>query len=145
MESLIDLVADGLLGSFTRRLKRAQADRRLIGGHLECALKVIDGSHRGLSPRWGHVIATVSPGRLELRRPWWRLSRRLEPVTVVEVRGPVRPPSGKELLSLAAGCRIVEVQTPTATLGLAVLGHYLGRAIDQLRGEDEEGSRVAMG
>jgi hypothetical protein len=143
VEFLTDLVVDGLLGAPIRRLKRMRADRRFAEGHLECAFKVIEGSHRGLSPRWGHVVADVSPGRLELRRHWWRLFWRLEAVTAVEVRGPARRPSGKELGSLAAGCRIVEIQTPTATLGWAVLGDYLGGAVDQLRGGDGQGSRAA--
>ena len=115
----------GLLGSPIKR--------------LECALKVIEGSHRGLSSRWGQVIATVSPGHLELRRQWWRLFRRLEPVTMVEVRGPVRPPSRGELWDLAAGCRIVE-QTPTATLGWAVLGDRLEEGLTNFTAEIGEGS-----
>jgi hypothetical protein len=133
----VGLLADRLLRVPMERLRRWRADRLLCRGRVDCALRVISGGQRGLSPRWRHVTATVSSGRLELRGRWWRLFRRLAPVVVVGVRGPVRRPSGKEWFwSLASACRIVEIETPTATLGWAVPGDYLEGALEQLQARD---------
>jgi hypothetical protein len=138
VDFLVSLLVDRLLRPPVERLRGRRADLRLSKGRVDCALKVISRSQRGLSSRWRHVSATVSPARLELRGHWWRLFRRLAPVIVVAVRGPVRRPSGKEFWSLASGCTIVEIQTPTATLECAVLGHYLRGALEQLQAIDRD-------
>jgi hypothetical protein len=133
VDFLVELLVDMLLSWPIGLVKRWRADRRMSRGRFDCALKVISGGQRGLSQRWRHVAATAAPGRLDIRGHWWRLFRAIPPVTVVDVRGPVRPPSGQENWSLAASCRIIEIQTPTATLGWAVPGHYLPGALERLQ------------
>jgi hypothetical protein len=130
---LAELLVDVLLRRLIGLVKRRRADRRMSRGRFDCALKVISGGHRGLSQRWRHVAATAAPGRLDIRGHWWRLFRAIPPITVIDVRGPVRPPSARENWSLAGSCRIIEIQTPTATLGWAVPGHYLPGALERLQ------------
>jgi hypothetical protein len=67
-----------------------------------------------------------------VRGHWWRLFRPVPAVSIVAVRGPVRPPTPKEAWSLAASCRIIELQTPTAIISWAVVGDYLPAALIQL-------------
>ncbi len=128
-----DLVVEGLLRRPVERLRRRTADRRMSRGRLDCAFKVVSGSQGGLSRRWRHVRATVSPGQLDARGHWWRLFRALPTVSIVAVRGPARLPTSAENWSLAASCRIVELQTPTAILNWAVIGDYLAAALAQLQ------------
>ncbi len=138
---LAEWLVDGLLRVPIERFKRWRADRRMSSGRVDCALKVVSGSQRGLSRRWRQVVATVSPGRLDVRGHWWRLFRAIPSVSVLAVGDPIRRPSGKESWSLAARCRIVEIQTPTATLGWALLDDYLQAAVQQLRAREHGESR----
>jgi hypothetical protein len=110
----------------------------MSSGRLDCAFKVVSGNQRGLSRRWRHVRATVSPGRLDARGHWWRLFRATPTVSIVAVRGPARRPTDAEKRSLAASCRIVELQTPTAIVSWAVVGDYLPAALAQLRARSGE-------
>jgi hypothetical protein len=135
---LADLVVEGLLRWPVERLRRRTAERRMSRGRLDCAFKVVSGSQGGLSRRWRHVRATVSPGQLDARGHWWRLFRALPTVSIVAVRGPARLPASAENWSLAASCRIVELQTPTAILSWAVIGDYLPAALAQLRARSED-------
>jgi hypothetical protein len=101
VDFLVSLFVDGLLRRPAERIRSWRADRRMSRGRVDCALKVISGGQRGLSARWRHGRAAVSPGRLDVRGHWWRLFRPMAPITVVAVRGPVRSPSGRELWSLS--------------------------------------------
>ena len=129
----VDPLGDLIGESAGRRLRRLRADRRLRKGRLECSLRVVSGSQDGLSPRWRHVIATVSPGRLEFRRCWpWLSGSRT--INIASLHGSPRRPSNREWwLSLAPACRVIEVHTPTAVLEWAVLDHYLPWTLDCLR------------
>jgi len=140
MEFLVQLLIGGLLGVPIKRLKRWRADRRMSSGQVDCALKVVSGSQRGLSRRWRHVVATVSPGRLDARGHWWRLFRGIPTVSVVAVRSLVRSPAGSENWSIAASCRISEIQTPTAILAWAVIGHYLPGALERVAAASADAS-----
>jgi hypothetical protein len=134
--SILDRVdfLGGLIGeSLGRTLRRLRADRRLRSGRLECSLRVVSGPQDGLSRRWRHVVAAVSPGRLEFCRywPWFSGSQTID---IVSLHGPPRRPSSREWwLSLAPTCRVVEVHTPTAVVEWAVLDHYLPWTLDRLR------------
>lgn len=128
-----DLVVEGLLRKPIERLRRRAADRRMSRGRLDCALKVVSGGQAGLSRRWRHVRAAVSPGRLDARGHWWRLFHAIPTVSIVAVRGPVRLPAAEEKWSLAATCHIVELQTPTAIVSWAVIGDYLPGALARLQ------------
>jgi hypothetical protein len=121
-------VVEGLGDWVIRRLRRLRPDRLAAQRKLECVLRVIGGSQRGLSRRWTQVIATVSPGRLDIAGRWW--SDLVVTVPVVSVRGPARRPSSKEAsMSVSAGCRIVQVVTPTATLEWAMMPDQLPWAV----------------
>jgi hypothetical protein len=128
-----DLAAEGLLRKPIARLRRRAADRRMSRGQLDCALKVLNGSQAGLSPRWRHVRAAASPGLLDARGHWWRLFHAIPTIRIVAVRGPVRPPAAEEEWWLAASCHIVELQTPTAIVSWAVIGDYLPWALARLQ------------
>jgi hypothetical protein len=125
VDILGQLLADRLLAPIVGRLRRRRADRQMSRGRVDCALKVISGRQSGLSRRWRHVGATVSAGHLDISGHWWRPFSGTQTIVVQAIGGPARPPSGRELWSLSGGCRIVEVQTPTGTLGWATLGHRL--------------------
>ena len=132
VDFLGDLIGQWLGESASERLRRWRADRRLAKGHVECALQVISGSQSGLSRRWQHGVATVTQGRLEFRRHWWRAFSTCPAIDVVSVRGPARRSSNKEFWSLSPQSRITQIETPTAILGWAVLDRHLTWAIDTL-------------
>lgn len=133
VDFLVQLLIERVSGVLFERVKRRRADGRMSRGKVDCALKVMSGSQRGLSRRWRQVSATVSPGRLDVRGHWWRLFRAIPPVTVVAVRSPARLTTTWDDWTLAPGCRIVEIQTPTATLAWAMIGHRLSGALEQLQ------------
>ena len=132
VDFLGDLIGQWLGESAGERLRRRRSDRRLAKGHVECALQVISGSQSGLSRRWQHGVATVTPGRLEFRRHWWRAFSTCPAIDVVSIRGPARRSSNKEFWSLSPQCRITQIETPTAILGWAVLDRHLTWAIETL-------------
>jgi len=59
-----------LLAPFAERLVQKQAERALAQGRVECSLRLVSGSQRGLSSRWRSGVATVSPGRLDFTGRW---------------------------------------------------------------------------
>ena len=133
VDFLVKLVVERVSTVLVERIKRRRADGRMARGRVDCALKVMSGSQQGLSLRWRQVSVTVSPGRLDVRGHWWRLFRAIPLVAVVAVRSPARPATAWDNWTLAPGCRIVEIQTPTATLAWAVLGDRLPGALERLQ------------
>jgi hypothetical protein len=128
-----ELAVDGLLRKPIERLRRRAADRRMSRGRLDCALRVLSGRQAGLSSRWRHVRAVVSPGRLDARGHWWRLFHAVPTVSIVAVCSAVRRPTAEENWPLAASCHIVELQAPTAIVSWAVIADYLPGALAQLQ------------
>jgi len=109
-----------------------RADRAVQQSRLECGLRVIEGHEPGLGQRWVHGVAELSPGflRFNPRGP-------LRSPTTIVVRGVSRAhqrqPHGREAWAVNAQCRIVEVQTPNATLEWAILDRHLAWAIEAVR------------
>jgi hypothetical protein len=132
------LLIGGLSAAFSQRLRRARTERQLDAGRLTCALRVTSGSQHGLSARWRHVLAKVSPGQLDCRGQWYHPTA-IGDFLVIEVGGPAVPPARKELWALSAQCRIVQIHTPTATLSWAVLDRHIDRALAQLTTSDSAG------
>jgi hypothetical protein len=114
----------GLVGALGGRLRRERTERALDAGWLTCALKVTSGRQQGLSGRWRHVLAGISPGSLDCRGLWYRPGQ-IGNLQLTGVRGPARPPARMERFALSADCRIVQVQTPTATLSWAILDRHV--------------------
>lgn len=94
---------------------RLVADRLQRSNRLECGLRVIDGDVPGLSRRWRHGRASLSPGRIvferslalgmRIRRPW------TPPVTLAT--GSVhdgRSPTAKEIWSLDPSTEVLRVE-----------------------------------
>jgi len=142
VEFLRDLIGEllGLVGDWLGWLGEGQvhrqAGRALAQGRIECALKVLSGRERGLSPQWRNGVAAVSPGRLDFTREGWSLGA-ARPLTIshLAVLGPARPPTAEELTELPGDCSITELQAPAATLGWAVPSRYLPRALEHLHGQ----------
>jgi hypothetical protein len=133
VDFLVKLVVERVSGALVERLKRRRADGRMSRGNVDCALKVMNGSQRGLSRRWRQMSATVSAGRLDVRGHWWRGFRVIPPVSVVAVRSPALLAAAWDDWALAPGCLVVELQTPSATLAWAVIADRLPGALEQLQ------------
>lgn len=131
LAALPALLIGAVSAALGQRRRQARTDRMLDAGWLTCAIKVASGGHHGLSGRWRHVLAKVSPGQLECRGQWYRPTA-IGTFTVTAVRGPARPPTPKELWTLSAQCQVVQIQTPTATLSWAVLDQQVDGALAQL-------------
>ncbi|MBB4907234.1 hypothetical protein [Actinophytocola algeriensis] len=91
-------------------------------GRAVVVLRVVDGSHAGLGPRWRSGTAVATPGRLEFTRFVGGMSFLKRPVTPVQVvaagsPGPIR---GLSRLWLDPDCRVTRLTTPTAVLEIAV-------------------------
>ena len=92
-------------------------------GRAVVGLRVVEGAHDGLGPRWrtGTVVATS--GRLEFRRFVGGLSLFKRPVLmvpVVSVGSPGRI-TGWARLRLDPDCQVARLTTPSAVLEMAVL------------------------
>ena len=92
-------------------------------GETECVLRIVSGTHLGLSHQWKHVLVCVTARHLTARPFIWQ-TRFLRPsatpieVDVTEVHGR-RGPYGRELWSMT-NAEIVEVHTPTSVLEWAI-------------------------
>jgi hypothetical protein len=77
------------------------------------------------------ILAEVSPGQVSCPGHWYRPTA-IGAFTVTQVRGPARPPTRRELWALSAQCKVVQVQTPTATLSWAILDRHIDWALAPL-------------
>jgi hypothetical protein len=119
-------------GAGIGRVANMHADRRFRkSGRVRCGLRVIDGNQPGLSGRWRVGVASFSARRLDFRRRGWRVFGECPPIEVVAVHGPPRAPFGDEILKLPG--RVVQIQTPTATLEWALHDHYQPAAVARLK------------
>ena len=131
---LVSSLALFLAGLAGQRLRAWRTDRTLGQGWLTCALKVTSGSAPGLSGRWRHVLARVTPGRFDCRGQWYRPGD-IGSLTVTGISGSWRRPQGAEKWALSSDCRIVDVQTPTATLSWAILSRHIDGALADVTGD----------
>ena len=63
----------GLLGgSLSEKVSARKARRLQEQSRVECALRVVEGRHPGLTEKWRHGVADLSPGVVDLG---WASSR----------------------------------------------------------------------
>lgn len=100
-------------GSLNTKLADRKARRLQELGQTECALRVLDGHHSGLSPKWGRGVATLSPGSIDMGWAW---------VDVVAYDlAPVRTPTSRESWWINPEMKLVRLESATAELEWAVL------------------------
>ncbi len=128
MDFLSDLVGDVAgdveAGKVGKRLRRVLGRRGPAGGSAGCALKVISGSQDGLSQHWRLGAAQFAPGELRFARHGI-------------ARPPVTVPGAHQTADLVSisplgDCLIAQLQTPTATLALAMPDGQLALAVQDL-------------
>lgn len=99
-------------GSLSDRLSQRRACRLREQRRVECALRIEDGHHPGLTHKWRHGVADLSAGVIDMG--WasvevWSLDA-----------ASVRRPSAREAWSVSPGCRLIRVESPTAALEWAI-------------------------
>jgi hypothetical protein len=119
-----DVVSDVVVGKAGKGLRRVLGRRGPADGGAGCALKIISGSQDGLSQHWRLGAAQFAPGELCFSQH--AISR--PPITVLGARETTDrvsiPPLGN--------CFIAQLQTPTATLALAMPDGQLALAVQDL-------------
>ena len=128
MDFLGDLVGD-VLGDIVadkarKGLRRVRGSRGPADGGARCALKIISGSQDGLSQHWRPGAAQFAPG--ELRFTQHGITR--PPITVLGAR----ETTDRVSLPQLGACFVAQLQTPTATLFLAMPGEPLALAVHEL-------------
>ena len=89
-----------------------------------CALKIISGGQDGLSQHWRLGAAQFAPG--DLRFTQHGVTR--PPITVLSAR----KTADRVSIPRLGACLIAQLQTPTATLALAMPSGPLGLAVQDL-------------
>lgn len=117
-------------------VQRRRARRLQRVDRLECSVRVVTGTHDGLSGKWWAGEAALSPGRVHFV-PFVGAVRflRRQAVEIVVDKIDVserRSPTGREVLSVDPGTDVVRLETPTATLEWAVLERQMDWALDRL-------------
>jgi hypothetical protein len=136
-EMLADFIGGVIGGLIGDRWRQRRAERLQRKGGLVCALRVLEGSHRGLTRHWRHGKARLSPGSIEFRpkAPWARKTN----ISVGSAsRLHQRQPRGREAWVVNPRTRVVEVTTGDATLEWAVLGEQLRWALAEVRQRAEK-------
>ena len=119
-DALGDVVADKA-GKAVRRVRRRLGPAVNGAG---CALKIISGSQDGLSRHWRQGTAQFAPGELQFTQH--RVTR-----PAITVLGAHETTDRVSIPTLGA-CVIAQLQTPTATLALAMPGEPLALAVHDL-------------
>ena len=119
-----DVVSDVVAGKAGKGLRRMLGRRGIAAGSAGCALKIISGSQDGLSQHWRLGAAQFAPGELHFARHG--IAR--PPVTVLGAHQTV----GRVSIPPLGNCVIAQLQTPTATLALAMPGGPLALAVQDL-------------
>ena len=103
-----------MAGKASKGLRRVLGRRGPADGSADCALKIISGNQDGLSQHRRLGAAQFAPGELRFARHG--IAR--PPVTVLGAR----QTAGRVSISPLEDCFIAQLQTPTATLALAMPG-----------------------
>jgi hypothetical protein len=119
-----DVVSDVVAGKTGQGLRRVLSRRGPAEGSAGCALKIISGSQDGLSQHWRLGAAQFAAG--ELRFAQHGIAR--PPVTVLDAR----EMADRVSIPSLGNCFIAQLQTPTATLALAMPGGPLAVAVQDL-------------
>jgi hypothetical protein len=119
-----DVLGDVVAGQAGQGLRRVLGRRGPADEGTGCALKIISGSQEGLSQHWRLGAAQFAPG--ELRFTQHRISR--PPIAVLGAR----ETTDRMSIPSLGTCLIAQLQTPTATLGLAMPDGQLALAVQDL-------------
>jgi hypothetical protein len=119
-----DVLGDVVADKAGQGLRRVLGRRGLADGGTGCALKVISGSQDGLSQHWRLAHAYFAPGELTFTQS----GRTRPPIIVVSAH----ETPGQVSISPLGACSIAELQTPTATVALAMRGGPLALAVQDL-------------
>ncbi len=119
-----DVVSDVVAGRAGKGLRRMLGRRGPADWGTDCALKIISGSQDGLSQHWRLSAAQFAPG--ELRFTQHGITR--PPVTVLSAR----ETADRVCISPLGNCFIARLQTPAATLALALPDGQLALAVQDL-------------
>ena len=119
-----DMVSDAVAGKASKGLRRVLGRRGPADGGAGSALKIISGSQDGLSQHWRLGAAQFVPGELSFTQHG--ISR--PPVTVLGAR----ETTGRVGIPSLGNCFIAQLQTPTATLALAMPDGQLALAVQEL-------------
>ena len=119
-----DVAGDVVAGKASKGLCRVLGRRGPADGSAGCALKIISGSQDGLSQHRQLGAAQFAPGEL-------RFARHGNARPAVTVLG-ARQTAGRVSISPLGDCFIAQLQTPTATLALAMPGGQLALAVRDL-------------
>ena len=119
-----DVVGDVVAGKASKGLRLVLNRRGPSDGNAGCALKIISGSQDGLSRHWRLGAAQFAPG--ELRFAQHGIVR--PPVTVLSAY----QTAGRLSISQLGDCFVAQLQTPTATLALAMPDGQLALAVQDL-------------
>ena len=127
MDFLGDLIGDAVgdvLADKARKGLRRVRGRRGPDESAGCALKIISGSQDGLSQHWRQGAAQFAPG--DLRFTQHGITR--PPITVLGAR----QTTDRVTIPQLGACHVAHLQTPTATLGLAMPSGPLTLAVQDL-------------
>ena len=120
-----DVVGDVVAGKAGKGLRRVLGRRGgPADGSAGCALKIISGSQDGLSRHWRLGAAQFVPG--ELRFAQHGIAR--PPVTVLAAH----QTADRVSISPLGDCFVAQLQTPTATLALAMPDGQFALAVQDL-------------
>ena len=124
MDFLGDLVGDIVADKASKGLRRVLSRRGPSDESAGCALKIISGSQDGLSRHWRLGAAQFVPG--ELRFAQHGIAR--PPVTVLAAH----QTADRVSISPLGDCFVAQLETPTATLALAMPDGQLALAVQDL-------------
>jgi len=119
-----DVVGDVVAGKAGKGLRRVLGRRGPSDGSAGCALKIISGSHDGLSQHWRLGAAQFAPG--ELRFAQHGIAR--PPVTVLAAH----QTADRVSIPSLGDCLVAQLQTPSATLALAMPDGQFALAVQDL-------------
>jgi hypothetical protein len=99
----------------------------------ECALRILSGKHAGLTTKWRHGVARISPGRIVFRPGLWqlRVARPRTPPIDLDVQfvsTAVDDPRWRDAWSVLPTHPRAVVSTPTAELAWVVAPKHFDRA-----------------
>lgn len=123
---MLDDLLGGLIGwAIGDRIIDRRAKKLGQTSKTECGLRVVAGSHPGLTSKWRHGTAQLAPGLIRLDST----SVRVESID----RSVARRPSGREAWSASPRTEIVQVRVGGAVLEWAVLRERLDWAVEQVQ------------
>lgn len=119
-----DVAGDVVADKARKGLRRVLGRRGPADGGTGCALKIISGSQDGLSQHWRLGGACFAPGEV----CFTQFGHTRPPITVLSAH----ETTGRASISPLGVCVIAELQTPTATLALAMPSGQLALAVHDL-------------